>query len=66
MERSELISAYAERIVEDMTFKDLLAFVTELLDEHFVEATDEEVADEIGNLYPDLVEDEGETDDSID
>lgn len=64
IDREELISAYAERLVEDMPYKELVALVEELLGAYYAYAADEEVLEEIGERYPELIEtEEGETDD---
>ena len=60
MNRTELIDAYVDRIIDGMDMKDLIAFAYDVLhsdmEKDFADATDEEVRDAIAQYYPDLLE----------
>ena len=57
MNRTELIDAYIDRVLENMSTKDLMRIVGDQLEENFFHYTDEELISEIGEYYPDLLED---------
>ena len=56
MNRSELVSAYVDRILDSMSTKDLLCFVGDQLEETFANYSDAELTAEIEETYPDLLE----------
>ena len=56
MNRSELLSAYVDRILDGMSTKDLLCFVGDQLEEAFANYSDAELIAEIEETYPDLLE----------
>lgn len=56
MNRSELVSAYVDRILDSMSTKDLLCFVGDQLEETFTNYSDAELIAEIEETYPDLLE----------
>jgi hypothetical protein len=54
--RDQLISDYVDRILDNMSTKDLLRIVGDQLEENFSSYTDEELLSEVEEYYPDLVE----------
>jgi hypothetical protein len=54
--RDELISNYVDRVLENMSTKDLLRIVGDQLEENFNDYTDEELISEVQEYYPDLIE----------
>ena len=54
--REELISNYVDRVLENMSTKDLLRIVGDQLEEHLHNYTDEELISEVEECYPDLIE----------
>ena len=54
--RNELISNYVDRVLENMSTKDLLRIVGDQLEENFNDYTDEELISEVQEYYPDLIE----------
>jgi len=53
--RDELISNYVDRVLENMSTKDLMRIVGDQLEEGFDEYTDEELISEVEEYYPDLL-----------
>jgi len=56
MNRQELLEAYIDRILDNMSTKDLLRIVGDQLEESLESYTDEELIAEVQEYYPDLVE----------
>jgi hypothetical protein len=56
MNRTELIEAYVDRILDNMSTKDLMQIVGDQLDENFSSYSDEELIAEITEYYPELLE----------
>ncbi len=54
--RDELISNYVDRILDNMSTKDLMCIVGDQLEEGFNEYTDEELISEVEEYYPDLID----------
>ena len=54
--REELISNYVDRVLDNMSTKDLLRIVGDQLEENFSSYTDEELISEVEEYYPDLIE----------
>ena len=55
-DRDSLISDYVDRILDNMSTKDLLRIVGDQLEENFSSYTDEELISEVEEYYPDLIE----------
>lgn len=53
--RDQLISDYVDRVLDDMSTKDLVRIVGEQLNDNLSEYTDEELISEIEEYYPDLL-----------
>jgi len=53
--RDELLEAYAENIVEGMSFKDLWAYALENLQDSLATYSDEQLLDEITEFAPHLL-----------
>jgi len=56
MNRQELLDAYIDRILDNMSTKDLMRFVGDQLEESFSILSDEELIAEVEEYYPDLIE----------
>ena len=56
MNRTELIEAYVDRILDNMSTKDLVRIVGDQLEENLGSYSDEELISEITEYYPDLLE----------
>ena len=54
-DRDSLISDYVDRILDNMSTKDLLRIVGDQLEENFASYTDEELISEVQEYYPDLI-----------
>lgn len=57
MNRTELVEAYIDRVLDNMSTKDLMRIVGDQLEENFFHYTDEELISEIEEYYPELLED---------
>jgi len=57
MNRTELLEAYVDRILEDMSTKDLLRFVGDQLEDSLSNYSEAELINEIEGCYPDLLQD---------
>jgi hypothetical protein len=57
MNREQLISEYVDRILDNMSTKDLMRIVGDQLEENLSSYSDEELITEIGDHYPELLED---------
>ena len=55
--RSALISDYVDRILDNMSTKDLMRLVGDQLEENLKSYSDEELITEISEHYPELLED---------
>jgi hypothetical protein len=55
-DRDQLIEAYVDRLLDNMSTKDLLRIVGEQMEENFGSYTDEELIAEVEEYYPDLIE----------
>jgi len=53
--RQQLISDYVDRVVDDMSTKDLVRIVAEQLEENLEEYSDEELVSEVQDYYPELL-----------
>lgn len=56
MNRQELIESYVDRLLENMSTKDLLRIVGDQIEENLESYTDEELISEVQEYYPDLIE----------
>ena len=54
-DRDQLISDYIDRLLDNMSTKDLLRIVGDQLEENFSSYTDEELISEVQEYYPDLI-----------
>ena len=54
--RDELISNYVDRILDNMSTKDLMRIVGDQLEENFASYSDEELIGEVEEYYPELLE----------
>ena len=55
-DRDALISDYVDRVLDNLSTKDLLRIVGDQLEENFAGYTDEELISEVQEYYPDLIE----------
>jgi len=55
MNRQELLEAYIDRILENMSTKDLMRLVGDQLEESFSSLSDEELIAEVEEYYPDML-----------
>ena len=51
-----LISNYVDRVLENMSTKDLMRIVGDQLEENFANYSDEELIGEVEEYYPELLE----------
>ena len=56
MNRTELTEAYVDRILDNMSTKDLVRIVGDQLEENLSSYSDEELIAEITEYYPELLE----------
>ena len=56
MNRQELLEAYIDRILDNMSTKDLMRIVGDQLEENLSSYTDEELISEVEEYYPELLE----------
>jgi hypothetical protein len=56
MNRQELLEAYIDRILDNMSTKDLLRIVGDQIEENLESYTDEELIAEVQEYYPELIE----------
>ena len=54
-DRDSLISDYVDRVLDNMSTKDLMRIVGDQLEENFASYTDEELISEVQEYYPDLI-----------
>ena len=55
-DRAALVEAYIDRLLDNMSTKDLLRIVGEQMEENLISYTDEELISEVSDYYPDLLE----------
>jgi hypothetical protein len=55
-DRDQLISDYIDRVLDNMSTKDLLRIVGDQMEETFTSYSDEELIAEVEEYYPDLIE----------
>ena len=56
MNRQELLEAYIDRILDNMSTKDFLRIVGDQIEENLSSYTDEELISEVEEYYPELLE----------
>ena len=57
MNRQALVEAYIDRVLDNMSTKDLIRIVGDQLEENISSYTDEELISEVEEYYPELLED---------
>jgi hypothetical protein len=55
-DRQALVEAYIDRLLDNMSTKDLLRIVGDQMEENFTSYSDEELIAEVEEYYPDLIE----------
>lgn len=55
-DRQEVLDAYIDRILDNMSTKDLMRIVGDQLEENLSEYSDEELISEVSEYYPELLE----------
>lgn len=58
MNRQELLDAYIDRILDNMSTKDLMRIVGDQIEENLSGYTDEELITEVEEYYPELLNDQ--------
>jgi len=56
MNRQELLEAYVDRILDNMSTKDLMRIVGDQIEENLSGYSDEELIAEVEEYYPELLE----------
>jgi len=56
MDRQELLEAYVDRLLENMSTKDLMRIVGDQIEENLSGYSDEELIAEVEEYYPELLE----------
>ena len=56
MNRQELLDAYIDRLLDNMSTKDLMRLVGDQIEENLSGYSDEELIAEVSEYYPDLIE----------
>lgn len=56
MNRQELLDAYIDRILDNMSTKDLMRIVGDQIEDNLSSYTDEELIAEVEEYYPELLE----------
>jgi hypothetical protein len=56
MNREQLIENYVDRILDNMSTKDLMRIVGDQLEENFSTYSDEELITEVSEYYPELLQ----------
>ena len=56
MNRQELLDAYIDRILDNMSTKDLMRIVGDQIEENLSGYSDEELIAEVEEYYPELIE----------
>lgn len=54
--RQELVEAYIDRVLDNMSTKDLIRIVADQLEENISLYSDEELISEVEEYYPELLE----------
>jgi hypothetical protein len=54
--RNELVEAYVDRVLDNMSTKDLIRIVADQLEENLSAYSDDELIAEIDEYYPELLE----------
>ena len=57
-DRQALVEAYIDRLLDNMSTKDLLRIVGDQMEENLTSYTDEELISEVESYYPDLLDPE--------
>jgi len=55
-DRAALVEAYIDRLLDNMSTKDLLRIVGDQMEENLISYTDEELISEVESYYPDLLD----------
>jgi hypothetical protein len=55
-DRESLIADYVDRLLDNMSTKDLMRMVGDMLEENLASYSDDELKEEINEYYPDLLE----------
>jgi hypothetical protein len=55
-DRQALVEAYIDRLLDNMSTKDLLRIVGDQMEENLTSYTDDELISEVESYYPDLLE----------
>lgn len=55
-DRDSLIADYVDRILDNMSTKDLMRMVGDMLEENLASYSDDELKEEINEYYPELLE----------
>jgi len=55
-DRQALVEAYIDRLLDNMSTKDLLCIVGDQMEENIASYTDEELISEVESYYPDLLD----------
>jgi hypothetical protein len=55
-DRESLISDYVDRLLDNMSTKDLMRMVGDMLEENLASYSDDELKEEINEYYPELLE----------
>jgi hypothetical protein len=55
-DRQALVEAYIDRLLDNMSTKDLLRIVGDQMEENLTSYTDEELISEVESYYPDLLD----------
>jgi len=55
-DRNQLIQDYVDRVLDNMSTKDLMRIVGEQLEENLGSYSDEELISEVQEYYPELIE----------
>jgi len=55
-DREALVEAYIDRLLDNMSTKDLLRIVGDQMEENLTSYSDEELIAEVEEYYPDLIE----------
>jgi len=53
--RQELVEAYIDRVLDNMSTKDLIRIVADQLDENLSTYSDDELINEVTEYYPELL-----------
>jgi hypothetical protein len=55
-DREALVEAYIDRLLDNMSTKDLMRIVGDQMEENLTSYTDEELISEVESYYPDLLD----------